>query len=222
MIDRPLRLPSPRWFRRSIAVWAGIGLTLATAGCVERRMTIRTTPPGATVFIDDYEIGTTPVAANFTYYGTRKIRLVKDGYETLTVLQPVSTPWFEYFGIDFVTENLVPGKIRDQQTFCYQLRPQAVIPSEQLLTRAEQLRQGSQAPPPPLAQPGVPPAMPPTTGVLPTPAPGGNWMAPQPAMPPTPGQQSFAPPGAPPPSGPAPAIGSQPLYTLPPPGPTGP
>ena len=48
-------------------------------------MTIRTNPPGALVYVDDYEIGTTPVSTNFTYYGKRKIRIVKDGYETLTV-----------------------------------------------------------------------------------------------------------------------------------------
>ena len=36
-------------------------VVLATAGgCVERRMTIRSNPPGALVYVDDYEIGITP------------------------------------------------------------------------------------------------------------------------------------------------------------------
>ena len=56
-------------------------------------MTIRSNPPGALVYVDDYTIGVTPVSTSFIYYGTRKIRLVKDGYETLTVMQPISPPW---------------------------------------------------------------------------------------------------------------------------------
>ena len=76
-------------------------------------MTVRTNPPGALVYVDDYEIGTTPVSTDFTYFGTREIRIAKDGYETLTVMQPISTPWYEYPPVDFITENFVPGKIRD-------------------------------------------------------------------------------------------------------------
>jgi len=115
------------------------------AGCVQRRMTIRTNPPGALLYVDDYEIGTTPVSTSFTYYGKRKIRLVKDGYETLTVIQSIPPPWYQWPVVDFVTENCIPGQIRDQHTFDFQLRPQAVAPTEQLLSRAEQLRRGVHA-----------------------------------------------------------------------------
>ena len=108
-------------------------------------MTIRSNPPGALVYVDDYEIGVTPVSTDFIYYGKRKIRLVKDGYETLTVLQPVPAPWYEYPVLDFVSENFTPGQIRDQHTFDYRLVPQAVIPTEQLLARGEQLRRGVHA-----------------------------------------------------------------------------
>ncbi len=108
-------------------------------------MTIRSNPPGALVYVDDYEIGATPVSADFIYYGKRKIRLVKDGYETLTVLQPIPTPWYEYPVLDFFSENLTPGQIRDQHTLDYRLVPQAVVPTEQLLSRAEQLRRGVHA-----------------------------------------------------------------------------
>ena len=117
-----------------------LGGFLCLTGCVRRRMTIRSNPPGALVYVDDYEIGTTPVSANFIYYGTRKIRLVKDGYETLTVMESIYPPWYQIPPLDFVSENLVPGEIRDQRTLTYQLRPQLVVPTEQLLGRAEQLR----------------------------------------------------------------------------------
>jgi len=49
------------FFRRAIgtAVLLAIVLLPAQSGCVTRRMTIRSNPPGALVYVDDYEIGTT-------------------------------------------------------------------------------------------------------------------------------------------------------------------
>jgi hypothetical protein len=150
-------------------VWlalAAIVLSLGSTGCVHRRMTIRSNPPGARVYVDDYDIGNTPVSADFTFYGTRKIRLVKDGYETLTVMQKFPTPWYEIVPFDFVSENFVPGEIRNYHVLDYQLRPQMVVPTEQLQARAEELRRsthGSAAAPvapPPTGVPngGYPPA----------------------------------------------------------------
>ncbi len=138
-------------------------------GCVQRRLIIRSNPPGALVYVDDYQIGTTPIATNFTYYGTRKIRLVKDGYETLTVMQTIPPPWYEIPPLDFFTENLLPGELRDHRTFEYQLVPQAVVPTEQLLSRAESLRSQTHTSgvvrtdlgTPPAGPPVQPPALPP-------------------------------------------------------------
>ena len=140
------------------------GLTAALAlvclcqtGCVQRRLTIRSNPPGALVYVDNHEIGVTPVATDFIYYGTRQIRLVKDGYETLTVLQGVPAPWYQFFPIDFFAENVVPGEIRDERVLDFNLTPQIIVQGDQLLERAEELRRTTHAPnmlmPPP--QPGV-------------------------------------------------------------------
>jgi hypothetical protein len=123
-----------------------------SAGCVEREMTIRSNPPGALAYVDGYQIGITPITTPFLYYGNREIRLVKDGCESLKVIQPVRPPWYEVPPLDFVSENLLPGKLRDQQTFDYPLQQQAVVPSDQLLGRAEALRRGTAATP----LPGVP------------------------------------------------------------------
>ncbi len=116
-------------------------LALSATGCVRRRLNVRTNPPGALVYVDNQQIGTTPCSVDFTYYGTREIRLVKPGYETLTVNQPIPTPWYEYIPLDFVSENLVPNKIRDNRTVTYDLAPQAIMPPQQLVDRANQLRQ---------------------------------------------------------------------------------
>ena len=95
-------------------------------------MILRTNPPGALAYVDDNEVGLTPVAISPIYYGSRKIRLVKDGYETLTLIQSVPPPWYEIPPLDFFSETLVPGTIRDVRTFDYQLRPQGVVPQEDL------------------------------------------------------------------------------------------
>jgi hypothetical protein len=57
-------------------------LLLLSSGCVRKRMTFRTNPSGAMVYVDKQPIGLTPVSTNFTYYGTRNIEVVRDGYRT--------------------------------------------------------------------------------------------------------------------------------------------
>lgn len=107
-------------------------------------MTIRSNPPGATVYVDDYPepIGITPCSTHFTYYGTRKIRLVKDGYETMTVMQPIAAPWYQIPPLDLFSENAVPGELRDRRDYCFQLKPQTITVADQLMDRAERLRRG--------------------------------------------------------------------------------
>ncbi len=118
-------------------------LSLLLTGCVTRRLTMRSEPPGARVYVGDEEIGTTPVSHDFTYYGTRKIRMVKDGYETLIVNQPIPAPWYQIPPLDFVSENVVPGEIRDERVVSYQLTPLKLQGRDQLLQKADALRQAS-------------------------------------------------------------------------------
>ena len=117
-------------------------------GCVQRRMTVRSNPPGALVYVDDYQIGTTPVSTDFVYYGTRKIRLIKDGYDTLTVQQPFPVPWYEIFPLDFVTENLWPWEIRDERVVDLAMVPAGTIPAETVVSRAELARRSAGSGPP--------------------------------------------------------------------------
>ena len=163
-------------------------------GCVQRRLTIRSSPPGALVYVDDYQIGTTPVSTDFIYYGTRKIRLIKDGYETLTVRQPFPIPWYEIFPLDFVTENLWPWEIRDERVVDLAMSTTASMPPESVVARAEQARlsAGSLPAPPPVPvvqQPMVAqpiPALPPQ----PLPPPGGGLVLPPPSPSPMQGLQA--------------------------------
>src|SRR5215213_9340101 len=108
---------------------------------VRRRLNVNSNPQGALVYVDNQQIGTTPCSVDFTYYGTREIRLIKAGFETLTVNQPIPAPWYQYTPIDFVSENLVTTKIRDNRTVSFNLAPQLIVPTQELIGRANQLRQ---------------------------------------------------------------------------------
>lgn len=115
-------------------------LLFGASGCVRRRLTVRTTPPGAQVFVDDQEIGTTPCSAAFVYYGTRKITLMKDGYRTETVYQKIPPPWYEIPPLDFLVENVYPLEHRDERIVDVQLVPSELVPQQKLLDRAQLLR----------------------------------------------------------------------------------
>jgi hypothetical protein len=130
-----------------------IAVALSAVGCVERRMTIRSNPSNALVILDGQEIGFTPVSVPFNYYGVRQIKLVKDGYETKIINQHVTAPWYQKPGIDFVSEVLIPWRIRDERDYGlgeqeYALQPKTLVSQDQLLQRAEEVRTAAHNPPP--------------------------------------------------------------------------
>lgn len=120
-------------------------LILVCSGCVRRRMTVRTSPPGATVSIDNQLIGTSPASTDFIYYGTREVRVEREGYRTEVVLRRMKPPWYQLPVLDFVSETLWPGEIRDERIIDIELVPQVIEPSEDVLNRAEALRNQSRS-----------------------------------------------------------------------------
>ena len=129
-----------------------IGLAIGLcglAGCVERRYTIRTNPPGALAIVNNEEIGPTPVSRSFVYYGDREITLMLDGHQTQTIVQPINAPWWDNYLTEFFTENLIPYTFRDEREFTYQMVPSTVPTQNDLLARAESLRTVGSAPPKP-------------------------------------------------------------------------
>jgi hypothetical protein len=120
---------------------------LAMTGCVERRMTIRTNVDhegGAVVHVDNQELGNSPASTAFTYYADREIKLVKDGYETVTLIQPVPAPWWDSLFLEFFVENLWPFTVRDEREFRYNLPPVAQVTTGELLDNAGGLRNEAQ------------------------------------------------------------------------------
>lgn len=118
---------------------------LPAMGCVRRRMTVRSNPPGATVSVDNQVIGTTPAASSFVYYGTREFRIEKDGFRTETIRRKFSPPWYQWPGLDFVAESLWPGEIRDERIIDVQMVPQQLSSTDDIVQRADALRTQSSA-----------------------------------------------------------------------------
>jgi hypothetical protein len=130
------------------------------AGCVERSFVVESNPPGAFVLVNNQPLAASPADGSFVYYGKYNFTLVRDGYETLQVAQDIPTPWYEYWPLDFFVENLWPFTIEDRRRFCYDLCPQQVPNTAELMRRSEELRSRGHSIRPP--QPDIPAALPPT------------------------------------------------------------
>jgi hypothetical protein len=131
-------------------------LVLAATGCVERKIVIGSSPPGALVTLNDVEVGRTPVKVPFTWYGDYDIRLryeqnvgtpekpvIKRYY--LHTHQKTKTPWFDTLGIDLFTE-LAPTEFKDEQVWAFEL-PEVVEPTdEDLIQRARSMQEQLQGP----------------------------------------------------------------------------
>jgi len=128
-----------------------VALSLAAlTGCVERKLTISSDPPGALVTLNDVEIGRTPVTVPIKWYGTYDLRFhyevntgtpenphIKRYY--LHTSRKTTTPWFENIPIDLFAE-LSPGQFKDDQIWGFAI-PEVVEPTdEDLIKRAKALQ----------------------------------------------------------------------------------
>jgi hypothetical protein len=116
---------------------------LLLSGCVLRRMTVMSDPPGARVFVNNVEVGTTPCDVPTNLYldnGNYKFKLFKDGFEPLEVLQPVPAKPYEWFGVDAFTEVLLPHYYYDRRIFNYALQPTREKSGDELKQQADEFR----------------------------------------------------------------------------------
>jgi hypothetical protein len=127
----------------------GALLAAALTGCVERRFIIESNPPGAVVYQNGQYAGITPVEVPFVYYGKYQFELVKDGYETRTYEVRARAPWYEWPGLDFLSENVYPGHIQDNRREMLTMEPLGQQKTENLMNKANELRQRGAAIPTP-------------------------------------------------------------------------
>ena len=86
----------------SIALTAAVLL----GGCVERRVWIETDPPGALVWLNDTQVGRSPVDVSITHHGIYDVRIEKEGYEPLVTSADTDGPIWDTVPLDFFVEIL--------------------------------------------------------------------------------------------------------------------
>jgi len=111
---------------------------------VERRLTINTQPPGATVVLNDQEIGVSPVTVPFNWYGDYWVRISREGCETLNTHRKLKPPLHDYPPFDFFAEVLYPGRIVSSYEWTFELAPKQYPTREELIEDAEAMKQNLQ------------------------------------------------------------------------------
>jgi len=116
-------------------------LAMSLGGCVERKLTIESTPPGALVWLNDQEIGRTPLTRDFTWYGNYDVQLRKEGYETVKTNMMMKAPWWQWVPIDLVAE-LFPVTDRQHFTFSMLRATTQPVDPNAILQRASNMQGG--------------------------------------------------------------------------------
>ena len=111
-------------------------LLLCATGCIQRSVTIDSSPSGARVFYDHREVGETPLKLRFTHYGSHSLIVLKEGYHPWRGRLDLDEKSWAVFPLDIFTEALSPGVYRDRRNITIGLRkakggePPAVVERE--------------------------------------------------------------------------------------------
>lgn len=137
---------------KSLSFAACLALSVAAlSGCVERKITIISDPPGALVHLNDQEVGRTPVTVPFTWYGDYDVRLRLErpeptaekpnnvAYYYLHTHKVASAPPYQWLGVDLVAE-LSPHKFVDEKVWAFNLPRVETLPDGELVNRARDLK----------------------------------------------------------------------------------
>ncbi len=120
-------------------------------GCIERKISITSEPPGAICWVNDVEVGRTPCETDFTFYGEYDVRLRLEGYEPLRTHASAEAPLHEYPPFDFFA-TIAPFDFEHTVAWHFVLEksPEAVKDPAQaegeLMERARELRDRLDAP----------------------------------------------------------------------------
>ncbi|MBI1371948.1 MAG: PEGA domain-containing protein [Phycisphaera sp.] len=120
-----------------IAIFAA--LPLLTSGCIQRTITIESDPPGALAYLNDVEVGRTPVTVPFKFYGVYDVRIELEGYETIQQPTEAKAPIWEAPGPDLIAEA-IPGNHEVNLKWQYTLGKLQPVDEKQLVERARMMR----------------------------------------------------------------------------------
>ncbi len=118
------RMTSPDFVRagRFVLIAVLVGQFAAMAGCVRRTITITSEPEGALVWLNDREVGRTPVTVDFLYYGRYDVRLQAEGYQPKMTSGRAKAPVWDMVGVDLAAE-LIPTEFHSKVEWHYEMEP---------------------------------------------------------------------------------------------------
>ena len=120
----------------ALLLWVAL---FSATGCIRRTLAITTEPSGALLWLNDREVGRTPVEVDFDHYGTYDVRLERDGYEPMMTSGKAKAPWWDTVGLDLIAEA-VPGTLTSRIEWHYVMQP-VDDDRERLIERARDLRE---------------------------------------------------------------------------------
>ncbi|MFM7260882.1 MAG: PEGA domain-containing protein [bacterium] len=92
--------------KRLPLVLSMLATSIVLGGCVERRVWIETDPPGALVWLNDTQVGRSPVGVSITHHGIYDVRIEKEGFEPLLTSADSEGPLWDTVPLDFFAEIL--------------------------------------------------------------------------------------------------------------------
>jgi hypothetical protein len=98
-------------------------------GCVQRKLTVKSNPPGADVYFNEEHRGKTPVDFDFKWYWTHKVELRKEGYQPVVNYETIKAPVYMWMPFDLAME-LLPFTIRDSHELAYDLKLREEAPDD--------------------------------------------------------------------------------------------
>lgn len=110
----------------------GLLVSLVFAGCVQREISVSTSPPGAVVYLNDREIGRTPFKRQFLWYGTYDVVVRKDGYQTIKTARNVFPPVWQWPPLDAITDFL---PLKDEHPLQFDLTPDVPVDPTAIIAR---------------------------------------------------------------------------------------
>lgn len=112
-----------------------LGAMACLGGCMQRSLEITSEPAGATVYLNDVEVGRTPLEVGFTYYGEYDVLLVKDGFEPLRTRADAVAPIYEHPPLDLAAEAM-PWGVRTRVPWHFVMTPMPATAEEKAAAEA--------------------------------------------------------------------------------------
>lgn len=117
-----------------------LAMVITISGCVERKLTINTNPPGGLITLNDEEVGVSPVTVAFSWYGDYRVQITKEGFTTLNTHRKLKAPLHDGFPMDFFAEILWPARIVDEYDWTFELTPYVAPDRDKLIQQAQETR----------------------------------------------------------------------------------